>query len=487
MKPRRINRVAVCLFAAAFIDAGTLGGAVAESPAQSGLSSFAMQNLAGFSTFSLSNGLQVIVKRNGANRVQHLSLVIRGGCAAASPATSGYEALALRTMARGSASYSYEDIQGLLDETSSGIGSGSGFDYSTYGLNTLDKYFDRLFPVWVDALVNPAFRQADFDQELSLARLALQSKEQDPWSKTSLAMSEILFAGHPYAVSPDGSLESLATARLEDIKAWYSARVNAASLFVVAVGDFDAVELRSRLETGLGKLPSTGAALPPPVPALRVPASSSVAKIEFPQSKGMGYLRGDFAAPPPGAPDFMALNLGMKLLSDLMFNVVRDKHGAAYSPAADLRSSNANYGSISLFKTKIPGPAKAYIDEAVALLASGRAVAIEGGESGDGYSPIAEVLDATKAQYINELFERQATNASIAGRIAASLVSTGDYRGYLYDADRIRAVTSAQLRAAVEKYVLGGKISWIALGSRDVLDPVRDEDFAEFAPLAAQR
>jgi zinc protease len=446
-----------------------------------GLSAFAKENLPSFSTFILSNGLPVIVKKNSANRVEHISLVIRGGSAATSPASAGLEALALKTMTRGSAKYSYADIEALLDETSSAIGSGSAFDYSTYSLTTLDKYFARLFPVWVDILVAPSFREADFDQELSQAKLALQSKEQDPWAATGLAMNRILFAGHPYASSPDGSEESFAAVKLDDAKAWYASRIRAPSLFVVAVGDFDPKALRAQLEASLGKLPSAAADLVAPVAALSLSGPGSLAKVEFPQSKGMGYLRGDFAAPPPSDPDYMPLSLGMKVLSDLLFDVVRDKHGAVYSPGAYVRGFNANYGSITLFKTKIPGKAKAYIDESVALLASGKAVAVDPQSSKDGYSPLPDVLETAKAQFINELYESQATNAAIAGRIAGSVINTGDYRSYLLDVDRIQAVTAAQVQAAVEKYVLKGSVTWVALGSADVLISAQPVDFEGFA------
>ena len=449
----------------------------------SGLSAFAKENLGSFSTFVLSNGLPVIVKKIAANRVEHISLIIRGGSAAANPASAGFEALALRTMARSSTKYSYDDIRSILDETSSAIWSYSDFDYSAYSLKTLDKYFARIFPIWVDTLVNPSFKEADFDQELSQAKLALQSKEQDPWSKTGQTMNDILFAGHPYAASPEGTRESLAAAKLDDIKAWYGSRLRADALFVVAVGDFDTAALRRELETGLGKLPSAGVGLPPPPPALSDSGKwSRLTKVEFPQSKGMGYLRGDFAAPAPSDPDYIPLSLGMKLLSDLLFNVVRDKYGAVYSPDAAIRSFNANYGSITLFKSKNPGKAKAYIDEAVALLAAGKAVSIDPASSKDGYAPLAEVLEASKAQYVNELYASQATNGAIAGSIAQSVVSTGDYRSYLLDIDRIRAVTPAQVRAAVDKYILKGNIAWVALGSGDVLIPVQEGDFEGFTP-----
>jgi zinc protease len=489
-----IRCMAAC--AAAFVllaSCSSLGGAKsAEAPfplasggasfGSEGLSAFAKESLPAFATFTLSNGLPVIVKKNPANRVQHISLVIRGGSAAATKESAGIEALALRTMARGSARWSYEKIQALLDETSSALGSSSNFDYSVYSLTTLDKYFARLFPVWVDTLVAPSFQESDFDAELSQAKLALQGKEQNPWAKTGIAMNAIFFAGHPYEVSPEGSAESLAEAKLEAVKAWYASRIRADELFVVAVGDFDPKALRAKLEEGLSKLPGAGptAATTASLPPLSRSGPGSLAKVEFPQSKGMGYLRGDFAAPASSDPDFMPLNLGMKLLSDLLFSVVRDKYGAVYSPGAYIRASKANYGSITLFKTKAPGKAKAYVDEAVAILASGRAVAIDPASSKDGYAPIAEVLEAAKEQFVNEAYASQATNAAIAGSIAQSVISTGDYRSYLLNVDRIRAVTPGEVEAAVDKYLLKGSIAWVALGSADVLISAQGVDFESF-------
>jgi zinc protease len=457
------------------------GSSFGSSYGKSGLPAFAKANLGSFATFTLSNGLPVILKKNSANKIQHVSLVVRGGSAAVSEARAGYEAVALKTMARGSAQHSYEDIQALLDETSSAIGSASSFDSSTYYLTTLDKYFSKLLPVWADTVTEPSFRPEDFDKVLSEAKMTLQSKEQDPWAKTGLKMNEIFFSGHPYAASPDGTLESLDAMKIGDAKAWYASRVAASELFVVAVGDFDSGALRAQLEATLGKLPASAAALPPAPPPLARPGPGSLAKIEFPASRGMGYLRGDFAAPPPSSPDFMPLNLGMQLLSDLLFNIVRDKHGAVYTPSSYIRAFQANYGSICLFKTKIPGPAKAFIDEAVAVLASGRAVAPDPEKSADGFAPIAEALDAAKAEYVNALYESQATNSAIAASIAQSVITRGDYRDYLLDADRIEAVTPEQVSAALDTWLLKGSIAWAALGSADVLIGAQEVDFEGFA------
>jgi len=454
--------------------------ALGDSFGSGGLSDFAARNLGSISAFTLSNGVPVVVKRSQANRVLALSLVIRGGSAAAKPETAGLEGLALATMARGSAGHSYEEIQALLDETSSSIGKAAGLDFSTYSLVTLDKYLDRLLPIWSDTLVRPAFSQKDFDQCLSEAELALQSKKQDPWASTALATNEVFFEGHPYAVAPEGNAESLASFDLSAVKAWYQTAFSANRMFVVAVGDFDPESLRSELEAGIGAIPDRGFALPPPAPAFDYGSGvSTLAKVEFPQSKGVAYLRGDFAAPGPEADDFMALNIGMEMFADLLLNVVRDKYGAVYSPGAYIRDSLANYGSIIMFKTAAAGKIKSYIDEAAADLARGMALSVDPTVS-DGAQPrmsVEDALPAYKAKYVNALFQGQSTNAQVASRIAKSVISAGDCRAWLLDFDRIESVTAVDVRAAIAKYVAGGRIDWVLLGSADAILPAFDGDY----------
>lgn len=450
-----------------------------------GLSAFAAANLPSISAFTLSNGLPVVLRRSSANRVMALSLVIRGGAAAARPETAGLESLALAAMARGSQGHPYEEIQALLDETSSSIGRSSGMDYSTYNLVTLDKYVSRLLPVWADTLLRPAFAKKDFDQCLSEARLALQKKSQDPWATTALAANEVFFAGHPYAAAPEGTKDSLGRLDLEAVKAWYASAFSANRMFVVAVGDFEPGALRKELEASLGAIPDRKFALPPPPPAFPLGGGpGTLAKREFPQSKGVAYVRGDFAAPAPDAPDFMAANIGMEMLSDLLLNVVRDKYGAAYTPSSYIRDSLANYGSIVIYKTKAAGKVKSYIDEAVAEILAGRALSSDPA-AGEGARPrmgIEEALPAYKAKYANALFEGQATNAQVASRIAKAVVSSGDCRSWLLDFDRIEAVTAAGVRAALDRYLAKGKIAWVVLGSADAILPAVDVDYEGFAP-----
>jgi zinc protease len=454
--------------------------ALGDSFGSEGMSSFAKDSLSTFSTFVLSNNIPVIVKKSPASKVLCLSLVIRGGSQAATTETAGHELLALKTMARGSASYTYEAIQNLLDETSSSMAGSSDFDASYYTLTTLDKYFDRLFPVWIDTIVRPSFAQSDFDQELANAKLALQSKEQDPWSKTGLSVNELFFSGHSYASSPEGTASSLASANLDSVKSWYARRMRAGSLFIVAVGNFDTEKLRRSLESGLGALPASDTPTPARAVAIAHPGPGKLSKVEYPQSKGVAYVRGDFPAPNIADPDYVPLSIGMSIFSDLLFHIVRDEHGAVYSPMTTIRSFDANYGTVALYKTSVPGDAKAYIDEAAAILASGRGMALDPESSPDGYAPIPEILDAIKARFTNSVYESQATNAAIASQIARSVLSTGDYRYYLLNVDRIAAVTPDKIHDALKKYLFGGSLTWVVLGDASTIANAKSESFISF-------
>ncbi|MEW6565475.1 MAG: pitrilysin family protein [Spirochaetota bacterium] len=441
------------------------------------LTAFEKENLKNFTTFTLSNGIPVIVKRSNANQVFTITLVLRGGSLLASPQTAGYEQVALQTMTRGSKDYTYEDIQTLLDETSSALGASSTFEYATFSITGLQKYQKTLLSLWADCLINPSFKEQDFAQVLSDAQLALQSKEQDPWTKTAVVMNREFFGQHPYGNVPEGTMESLGAMKLQDATNWYAQQFSANRMFIVAIGAVDPQELRKGLESSVAKIPDKKVPLPQRAPSFSV--SSRLVRQEFPASRGLAYLRGDFPAPSPADPDYMALNVGLKMISDLFFNVVRDKYGATYSPAAYIRAFPVNYGSLVIFKTKVPDKIKSYIDEALADFGRGYCVAIDADTAEDPSArvPIYEALPTYKALFVNEYYQSQETIGQQANTIISSIINTGDYRTYLKDMTKIESLSAEQVQQAVSTYVLKGPITWVVTGSRDMIDAVPEQDY----------
>ena len=445
---------------------------------------FVAENLPLFKSFALSNGIHVYVKETNANRVRDLSLVLLGGSLEEPPSRAGWANLVLKTMARGSISWPYEKASALLDETSSTISAGSQFEYSTFNLTVLDKYFEQILPIWSDMIRNPSFAQSDFERSKSDAILAIQSKDQNPWAMTQKIANEKFFVGHPYAITPEGTEATIGTTTTDDMKAWYSAHFSADRIFIVAVGNFDLVALKADLETALGGLPDLRlgkVAAPPPFPV--GPRGGRLYAEPDEQSKGVAYVRGDFAAPAPGAADYMATNLAMKMFSDLLFAIVRDKYGAVYTPSALIRGFEANYGSILMYKTAAAEKIKAYIDEAAGVLAGGDCLSMDPTMKvgASPYMAVGEALPIYKTLYSNEYFDAVRTNAAVAALMIRSVISVGKPYDWLYDLGRIASVDASQVQRAFDAYILGGNFTWVAVGDPVIVGKLPAADFSGFS------
>jgi zinc protease len=445
-------------------------------------SDFAGRTAAGIATFSLTNGMPVAVRHIPDNRVVSINVVLRGGAAMTSPAQAGIEGIMLNTMMRASSRYSYEEMAGKLDETSSSMSCGVFFDYAVCTLHTLDRYVAELMPLFGAALTAPLFSGTDFDFIRTESLLSLQAVNQNPWRKTAQLLNDDFFAGHPYAARLEGTEASLAALTVADVRRFHESTFSANRLLVVAVGNIAADDLKDTLEAQFGAIPDRA------VPVLTEPAPFSsdgpakLIKAPFAASRGVAYIRGDFAAPAVSDPDYPALLLAARMLNDLLFNVVRDQHGAAYSVAIGVRSFKANYGSISVFKTSAPHKVKEYVNAAVRALAAGQVMSIAPSPE-DGpmpRQPLATALDTYKAMHINSTYRDVATTDDAAALMIHSAIHREDPRAWLLDMDRVRAVTAEDVQRAVQKWLLNGRFTWLVLGSDDVIAPVREDDFNSF-------
>ncbi|HWR10474.1 MAG TPA: hypothetical protein VN445_01495 [Rectinemataceae bacterium] len=178
----------------------------------------------------------------------------------------------------------------------------------------------------------------------------------------------------------------------------------------------------------------------------------------------------------------MAASLAMKLFSDLLFSVVRDQHGAVYTPSAGIRNFSANYGSISIYKTSATDKIKSYIDEAVAIFASGRCVSVDPSRPGEEakYMKIIDALETYKLMFSNEYFEAVRTNAAIASFMIGSVLSAGDPSDWVYDVVRIAAIKPSEVETAFSDYILDGSLTWVAVGDPSLIEKLPKEDFISF-------
>lgn len=456
------------------------------------INAFASRNLASFSTATLANGIPVIMKGSATNRIVTVKVVLRGHVSF-TVQKAGLEAVMLTMLTRGSQKYTYPDVQRRLFEASASISpSVSSFDMTSFDLVTIDTYFDDLFDVYADALIHPKWNADEF-RVISNMKIARQQADADPFSLAVRLLHESFFANHPYAASWDGTGSSLDSITLDDVKSYYPQAVSAGRMFIVAVGNFDTAKLLARLNATLGALPSSTYTRPP-LPQFDGHVTTDLIVRQYPPSKGLAYVRGDFAMPGPDSPDYAPALVAFDLLNDVLFEIVRTRNGASYGASATMHGFSASYGDITVYKTTMPVAVKKLVDQGIAVLASGKSMggnvsASAAGKSGIGsapeaaasaFVPIADALPFYKAQDVTQFYAGQETNISVASQIASSLVYHGDYRDYLLMLDRIQAVTADDVVRVTKKYLIGNPTTWIVLGDPALISGVQKADYMAF-------
>jgi zinc protease len=318
-------------------------------------------------------------------------------------------------------------------------------------LRTLTQNRDEAFDYLRLALTAPRFDQTDVEiiraQILSMLRRATTS----PTDIANLRWWQTAFADHPYGRPVNGTLESVPTITVDDLKD-YTRRVLArANLKIAVVGDIDAETVKAMLDRVFGALPAE--------PNLKPVANVSpqglgrriVVKLDVPQAVvtfgGAGIARKD--------PDFMAAYivnhiLGGGAFSSRLYQEVREKRGLAYSVYDSLVW--LNHSSLFLGGTATradrAGETLDVIDKEIRRLA----------ESG----PTAEELAKAKA-YLNGSF---ALNLDTSSKIAALLVQLQlDGLGIDYFSRRpemIDAVTLDDAKRVAKRLLDGGLLVTVA-------------------------
>lgn len=440
--------------------------------------SFYETNKATITVKTLSNGITVIIKKNPANKVYNLKVVLKGGVALLKPEQAGLEALTLGLMTRGSGKYNYEFLKRTMYEKSSAISyTAVGYDYSTFDLNTLDKYWNDLFPVFADVFMNPSMLPEMFKQVQNDLKVAAQKATTDQYEFTVTELHKAIFAGHPYAIEAKGTVQTITALTLDDVKNFFNTTFGAERMFIVAVGNFNEAALLKDLEATFGKIPKKNITIPT-VPAWT--PNSDLLLVPFKTARGVAHVRGDYPIAPVTDKDFMVQQFANSILNELLFSIVRTDNGGCYSVWANAHGFKNSYGSLVVYKTNKPSSAKLWVDQAIKLLASGKTLNIKGTNKQEKYAPLTETINAYKAKFINSFFGNQVTNAEQASQLAYSFLYFDNAYEYLRLVDKINAITPDDIIRIVNKTLVNGKIAWIVVSDQSTLNVVNKDNFSKF-------
>jgi zinc protease len=395
------------------------------------------------------NGLKVIIKRRPGAPTVAGGLFLRGGVRNLTPATAGIENLMLATAAEASKKFPRELLRRELSRMASTIGAGSNEDFSAISFSSTRPNLDRTWEIFADVILNPAFTKEDFDLVRDRTATALRDEAVSPDSSLNALENRIVYANHPYANDPQGSIETVATFKLEDVRAYHQKAMQTSRLLLVIVGDVDPLQLKKQITESLGKLPR-GDYKEQAVPqlAFEKPTLDITSK-----PLETNYIKGIFAAPPLTSPDYYAMRVAITILQGKVVQEVRNRRQLSYAPNAEMNDDAANTANI--YVTAVDA------NQAVSVMLREIELMRENGVDEDEFTGLP-------GYFLTTYFIKQETNGAQVAELARFELIGGGWRNSLSFLDKMREVKPADVQAVAKKYMKN--LRFVVIGNPSKID-----------------
>jgi zinc protease len=370
-------------------------------------------------TFNV-DGLPVVLRRNPESDVVVAGLLIAGGLPHYGPDNAGREALLLGLLDKGSENFSREDVNRRLARTGASISGEARHDYSAFTLRTLARDFADNFALFADAFTRPLLDETEFNLERERRLNAIAMRDADPDSFIAVLAGRNFYAGHPYAVPPDGLRETLEPLSLDDLRALHADLVNRNRLTLFVMGNLTADEVRDAVAAGFSGLRSepfdwprvphdAARRTPPPRRTPRPPHPLHLRRLRRPQLTT--------------TPTFPAAQVAASILSDRLYEEVRTRRNLTYAVASVLSSRWANYGVLYVTAARPNETVAVMLDEVRRIVEH----------------PVSdkEVRDKIEGMITRDLMGNQATESQVA-RMMLYEANGGGWANAADAIDRIR-------------------------------------------------
>lgn len=405
------------------------------------------------------NGLKVLLKRRESAPTFAGGLFFRGGVRNQTAANAGIENLTLSSATEAGTKFNRQQVRRQLAATGSSIGAGAGRDYSSIAFVSTTQNFDRIWDIFADVTLAPAFAVADVERVRQQMLAGLREAETSPDGALHSAADRVINAGHPYSVASSGTIQTVTGLKITDLKNYHKDLLQTSRMLLVIVGDIDPDVLKTKVTQTFGKLP-VGNYKESPTAQLKWNAPTvDITQRAIPTN----YVLGTYSAPSLGDPDYYAMRVATTILQQMVYEEVRQKRQLSYAPNAELNNNAANTGTIYVTAVDANQSVQVMIDQIRMLQ---RELLND------------EAISGMAGQFLTGYYLSQETNVAQVRELAQyELIGGGWRRGFDF-LDRIQAVNARDVQRVARKYM--NNLRFTVIG-----DPaaVNKDVFMKTAPL----
>ena len=436
------RRLAVSFFAA-LISTATLsgGGALAQTTVTSERPA----------SFTLKNGLQVVVIPDHRTPVVTQMIWYRVGSADETPGKSGLAHFLEHLMFKGTSKHPVGEFSQTVLRVGGNENAFTSTDYTGYFQRVPREQLARMMEFEADRMTGLILKDENVlpERDVVLEEFNMRVAN-NPDARLTEQIMAALYLNHPYGRPVIGWRQEIEKLDREDALAFYKRFYAPNNAILIIAGDVEANEVRPLVEKFYGPVPAQ-----PSIPAKRlrpqepVPAAPRTVTLSDPRVEQPGLRRyylvpsaSTAAAGESPALDVLAQLMGGGSNSYLYRTLVIDRQ-LAISAGAGYQGTALDPSQFSISVTPRPGVEFSQIEEAIDKVIAEIA-----------QNPArAEDLERVKTQLIAEAIYAQDNQATLARWYGGALttgLSIDDIRSW---PDRIRAVTAEQVREAAAKWL----------------------------------
>jgi zinc protease len=206
--------------------------------------------------FVLMNGLTVLLLEKHGVPLVNLCAIVKSGAAADPAGQAGLAAITAGLLRKGTKTRSAHQFAADLDYIGGTLTAEAGPDFTIINAEFLTKDMVRGLALFADAVLNPTFPSDETEKFLAQARDAVRAAKDDPRSVTLPYFYGYLYGTHPYGHPQDGDEVSLKQIQPDAVARFYQTNYAPGNTILAVAGEFDAVDMRSKLEAAFGAWPA---------------------------------------------------------------------------------------------------------------------------------------------------------------------------------------------------------------------------------------
>ena len=419
-------------------------------------------NLGKPSTFTLKNGLKVIVVENKKLPRAYASLDV-DNYPDFEGDIKGVSSLVSALMGNGTKNQSKDDFNEEVDYMGASLSLSAGGGYAS----SLKKYFPRIMEMMSDGLLNPLFTQEEFLKERNILIDGIKSSQKSVPDIASQVGDKLFYgANHPYGEF--ATIQTVENITLEDVQNYYSTYAKPNNAYLTIVGDVDFNEIKNLVKSLFkgwkkGKLPEYE------MPTVNDVSKNEINFVDMSNAVQSEITVGNIINISMADPDYFALRLANQILGGSggrLYENLREDKGftyGAYSGATTSRYVGTFYASTSVRNEVTDSSVVEIINEINRIISDNVSE-----------SKLASVKEKFVGNFIMST-ERPSTIATFALNIDKYNLPSNFYETYL---DNFQKVTVEDIKRVTNKYFKNNNLRIVIVGKgKDVISSLEKSSY----------